>query len=96
MVLAALVIVGEALLTPEQRVVYDKVCKAVDGSLSQPPVNCIFFFAGIGWSGKTFANTLLLDRCWALAWRFEDLRVNKRHVCAHLPESHHAPWCVCR
>ena len=63
MVLAARVIVGEALLTPEQRVVYDKVCKAVDGSLSQPPVNRTFFFAGIGWSGKTFTYTLLLHQC---------------------------------
>ena len=70
MVLAARVIVGEALLTPEQHVVYDKVCKAVDGSLSHPPMNRTFFLDGIGGSGKTFTYTLLLDHCRALAWTF--------------------------
>ena len=70
MELAARVIVGEAQLSPEQRVVYNKVCKAIDSSLSHPPVNRTFFLDGIGGSGKTFTYTLLLDHCRALAWTF--------------------------
>ena len=51
------VIVGEALLTPEQRVVHDKVGEAENSSPSHLTMNCAI--DEIGGSGKTFTYSLL-------------------------------------
>lgn len=66
--LATRVVLNEGKLNPEQRVVYDEVCVAINAVMGiyapvGPAMNRSFFLDGIGGSGKTFTYSLLLDYC---------------------------------